>query len=133
MGGLAELDVKAGDTLLCIPSLGQCGSASVRVGLALGANVVVVARNEERLKELAVDLQAGNALKTVVLIGDGALCDLARSMLNFAQSRRTRPTSELRPKGWVRHTASTLRPSASRTIRTSKPPFKPWPSRVRSS
>lgn len=72
-GGLSSIGAKAGDTLLCMPSLGTCGAASIKVGLALGCNVIAAARNEEKLQELAKELNAGSSLKIVVLTGDGAL------------------------------------------------------------
>lgn len=51
-GGLRDVDVWPGETVLVAPATGSFGGAAVHVALAMGANVVAVGRNEEVLREL---------------------------------------------------------------------------------
>ncbi|KAI9151565.1 L-threonine 3-dehydrogenase [Paramyrothecium foliicola] len=52
-GGLADLNVKSGDTIIIAPATGRYGSAAVHLALAMGANVIVVGRNVQILSEIA--------------------------------------------------------------------------------
>ncbi|KAH7177009.1 chaperonin 10-like protein [Dactylonectria macrodidyma] len=51
-GGLADIDVKAGDTVIIAPATGRYGSAAAHVALALGARVIAIGRNATILSQL---------------------------------------------------------------------------------
>ncbi|KAK1749344.1 NAD(P)-binding protein [Echria macrotheca] len=51
-GGLRDVDVRPGETVLVAPATGSFGGAAVHVALALGARVIAMGRNSEILKEL---------------------------------------------------------------------------------
>ena len=51
-GGLNDAGVKVGDTVIVAPATGKFGSAAVMVALAMGAKVVALGRNEEKLNAL---------------------------------------------------------------------------------
>ncbi|VUC30002.1 unnamed protein product [Clonostachys rosea] len=67
-GGLADIDVKAGDTAVIAPATGRYGSAAVHVALAMGARVIAIGRNATVLKQLN-DIDPGR-LSTVQMTGD---------------------------------------------------------------
>lgn len=74
-GGLSDLDVKAGETVVVAPATGQFGGAAVEVALAMGARVVAAARNEKALKRLADTLEkcrdgVQGRISIVALTGD---------------------------------------------------------------
>ncbi|KAH8661207.1 chaperonin 10-like protein [Ilyonectria robusta] len=52
-GGLADIDVKAGDTIIIAPATGRYGSAAVHLALAMGARVIAIGRNATILSQLA--------------------------------------------------------------------------------
>ncbi|KAI0136814.1 alcohol dehydrogenase [Xylariales sp. AK1849] len=55
-GGLSDVGLKPGETVLIAPATGSFGGAAVHAALALGARVIAMGRNEaalERLKQLA--------------------------------------------------------------------------------
>lgn len=52
-GGLRDVDLRAGETVLVAPATGGFGGAAVHVALALGARVVAMGRNENVLRELS--------------------------------------------------------------------------------
>lgn len=51
-GGLRDVDVRPGETVLVAPATGSFGGAAVHVALALGAQVIALGRNEETLREI---------------------------------------------------------------------------------
>ncbi|KAK3312936.1 alcohol dehydrogenase [Apodospora peruviana] len=51
-GGLRDVDVRPGETVLIAPATGSFGGAAVHVALALGANVIAMGRNQDILAEL---------------------------------------------------------------------------------
>jgi len=51
-GGLRDVDIRPGETVLVAPATGSFGGAAVHVALALGARVIAMGRNGELLKEL---------------------------------------------------------------------------------
>ncbi|KAF7556969.1 hypothetical protein G7Z17_g1038 [Cylindrodendrum hubeiense] len=51
-GGLADIDVKAGDTVIIAPATGRYGSAAVHVALAMGSRVIAIGRNAAILSQL---------------------------------------------------------------------------------
>lgn len=52
-GGLADMGVKAGETIIVAPATGRYGSAAVHLSLALGARVIAIGRNAEIISQLA--------------------------------------------------------------------------------
>ncbi|KIX04170.1 uncharacterized protein Z518_07724 [Rhinocladiella mackenziei CBS 650.93] len=52
MGGLMELDVKAGDRIVIAPATGQFGGAAVEVALAMGADVIICGRKKDVLEKM---------------------------------------------------------------------------------
>ncbi|OQU96301.1 Alcohol dehydrogenase GroES-like domain-containing protein [Cladophialophora immunda] len=56
LGGLAELDVRAGDRVVIAPATGQFGGAAVEVALALGADVVICGRKKDVLEGMKATL-----------------------------------------------------------------------------
>ncbi|ETI19455.1 hypothetical protein G647_09289 [Cladophialophora carrionii CBS 160.54] len=72
MGGLAALDIRAGDTVVIAPSTGQFGGAAVEVALAMGADVVICGRRPEALERMKTLLQPAypaGGIKVVQLKG----------------------------------------------------------------
>ena len=52
-GGLRNVQLQAGETVIIAPATGPFGSAAVKVALALGAKVIAMGRNPDALKSLA--------------------------------------------------------------------------------
>jgi NADPH:quinone reductase-like Zn-dependent oxidoreductase len=69
-GGLADGDVKAGDTVIVAPATGRFSGATVLTALAMGANVIAAGRRQEPLNELVKAMGKSATLKTVLLTGD---------------------------------------------------------------
>lgn len=67
-GGLADVNVKAGDTAIIAPATGRYGSAAVHVALAMGAKVIAIGRNATVLSQLSSINPT--RLKTVQITGD---------------------------------------------------------------
>ena len=66
-GGLKDIDLKAGETVIISPATGAFGGAAVLVALAMGAKVIAMGRNKEKLEKLA----AGNdRIEVVPISGD---------------------------------------------------------------
>ncbi|KAG9057380.1 hypothetical protein FS842_007081 [Serendipita sp. 407] len=71
-GGLSDIDVKPGDTVIVAPATGSFGGAAVTMALAMGAKVVAAGRNESQLKAME-SLLGGiydGRMATVKLVGD---------------------------------------------------------------
>ena len=68
MGGLFEMDIKAGDRIIVAPATGAFSGAGVEVACALGANVIAAARNVDKLKEM--QKQIGERVQIVKLSGN---------------------------------------------------------------
>lgn len=52
-GGLIDIDIKPGETVIIAPATGQFGGAAVQVALAMGATTIIaMGRNEEALKRV---------------------------------------------------------------------------------
>lgn len=66
-GGLRDVNLTAGETVLIAPATGSFGGAAVHVALAMGARVIAMGRNEKVLAELR-DLAPGR-VETVKLTG----------------------------------------------------------------
>ena len=71
-GGLSDIGLKAGETIVITPATGPFGSAAVKVALAMGARVIAMGRNAEILKNLAAK---NERVETVQITGD-MLADL---------------------------------------------------------
>jgi threonine dehydrogenase-like Zn-dependent dehydrogenase len=56
LGGLSELDVRAGERVVIAPATGQFGGAAVEVALAMGADVVICGRNSAVLENMKATL-----------------------------------------------------------------------------
>lgn len=69
MGGLFELDIKAGETVIIAPATGAFSGAAVEVAVAMGATVIATARNAAGLEKLT-HIGGGKVVKTVQLTGD---------------------------------------------------------------
>jgi D-arabinose 1-dehydrogenase-like Zn-dependent alcohol dehydrogenase len=52
-GGLRDIDIKAGETVIIAPATGPFGSAAVTVALAMGLRVIAMGRNLSILQRLA--------------------------------------------------------------------------------
>ncbi|KPM43240.1 hypothetical protein AK830_g3338 [Neonectria ditissima] len=66
-GGLADIDVKAGETIIIAPATGRYGSAAVHVALAIGARVIAIGRNGTVLSQLGA---ISSRLSTVRVTND---------------------------------------------------------------
>lgn len=67
-GGLRDVGLRAGETVLISPATGKYGGAAVQVALALGARVIAMGRNEKSLEKLA--RHGGGRVSTVQITGD---------------------------------------------------------------
>ncbi|KAH7121921.1 chaperonin 10-like protein [Dactylonectria estremocensis] len=76
-GGLTDIDIKAGDTVIIAPATGRYGSAAVHIALAIGASVIAIGRNATVLSQLET---ISPRLKTVQITQDiGKDTDALRS------------------------------------------------------
>lgn len=71
-GGLSEVDVKPGESVIIAPATGHYGGAAVAVALAMGANVIAAGRNKAALDTLSSVFGSSGRLKTVILTHDEA-------------------------------------------------------------
>jgi threonine dehydrogenase-like Zn-dependent dehydrogenase len=70
MGAANAINVKAGETVLVMPSTGFFSSNAITAALGLGANVVAGSRNKESLDHLLRFFENSERIKPVVLSGD---------------------------------------------------------------
>jgi threonine dehydrogenase-like Zn-dependent dehydrogenase len=56
-GGLRDIDVKPGETIIIAPATGSFGGAAVRMALAMGARVIGMGRNKDALARIAASNQ----------------------------------------------------------------------------
>ena len=68
--GLQEIGTQPGETVIVAPATGFFGGCGVRVAIALGARVIAVGRNGQRLSQMASVFESTGRLKTVTLSGD---------------------------------------------------------------
>jgi D-arabinose 1-dehydrogenase-like Zn-dependent alcohol dehydrogenase len=68
-GGLSDVNLKPGETVLIAPATGSFGSAAVHVALAMGARVIAMGRNEASLAGLKSLAEPGR-VETVKISGD---------------------------------------------------------------
>lgn len=67
-GGLRDIELKAGETVIVAPATGPFGSNAVLVALAMGARVIAMGRNRNVLENLAAINP--KRVKTVQITGD---------------------------------------------------------------
>lgn len=66
-GGLRDINLKAGETIIVAPATGAFGGAAVIVALAMGAKVIAMGRNVEALGRIAA---LSDRVRTVQITGD---------------------------------------------------------------
>jgi threonine dehydrogenase-like Zn-dependent dehydrogenase len=66
-GGLRDIDLKPGETIIIAPATGSFGRAAVKLALAMGARAIAVGRNPETLKKLAASYER---IEAVQITGD---------------------------------------------------------------
>ncbi|KUJ09344.1 GroES-like protein [Mollisia scopiformis] len=68
-GGLRDIDLKTGESIIIAPATGTFGSAATKLALAMGARVIGVGRNLEALKELQTSY-ANDRFEIAQITGD---------------------------------------------------------------
>ncbi|KAL8660408.1 MAG: hypothetical protein Q9202_006573 [Teloschistes flavicans] len=68
-GGLDEIGLRVGETVVIAPATGAFGGAAVSVALAMGASVIAMGRNQDTLGRLNDTFGATNRLSTVTMTG----------------------------------------------------------------
>ncbi|KAL6809743.1 NAD(P)-binding protein [Trichoderma sp. SZMC 28015] len=72
-GGLSDIGLRPGETVIVAPATGNFGSAAVLVALAMGAGkVIAVGRNEAKLKQICNDTNNGKVVPVTLLEDLGA-------------------------------------------------------------
>jgi threonine dehydrogenase-like Zn-dependent dehydrogenase len=74
-GGLRDINLEPGETVVISPATGGYGGAGVRVAIAMGARVIAAGRNQEKLVALQKHVVAGSPyaqIETMVWTGDEA-------------------------------------------------------------
>lgn len=66
-GGLSDVKIKPGETVIIAPATGDFGGAAVRVALAMGARVIAMGRSASKLATLAATHER---IETVLITGD---------------------------------------------------------------
>ena len=69
-GGLMEIDVKAGETVIVAPGTGFFSGAAVHMALGMGAKVIAAGRNKVVLAKMVETFEATERFVTVQLSGD---------------------------------------------------------------
>jgi D-arabinose 1-dehydrogenase-like Zn-dependent alcohol dehydrogenase len=74
-GGIRDIGLQAGETIIVCPATGFYGSLGVQVAVAMGARVIAMGRSEEKLGRLVEDvkrrsLSRGVDIETVIITGD---------------------------------------------------------------
>ena len=69
-GGLAEIDLLPGETIIIAPATGRSGGGAIAVALALGATVVACGRNETTLSTIRKTFDHTGRIETVTLTGN---------------------------------------------------------------
>ncbi|KAF2113974.1 chaperonin 10-like protein [Lophiotrema nucula] len=68
-GGLRDIELQAGETIVVAPATGGFGGAAVLTAVAMGARVIAMGRNERKLSSL-VDRFSDGRVKTVRISND---------------------------------------------------------------
>ena len=71
-GGLSDIGIGAGDSVIVAPATGTFGGAAVTVALAMGAKVIAAGRNKTILDIFTTTFGETGRIKTVALKGDTA-------------------------------------------------------------
>jgi D-arabinose 1-dehydrogenase-like Zn-dependent alcohol dehydrogenase len=74
-GGLRDIHLESGDTVVVCPATGVFGGAGVQVAIAMGARVIAMGRNLQelaRLKAHVIKGTPGASIETVAITGDEA-------------------------------------------------------------
>jgi D-arabinose 1-dehydrogenase-like Zn-dependent alcohol dehydrogenase len=74
-GGLRDIKLEPGETIVVSPATGGFGSAGVMVAIAMGARVIALGRNETKLAKLKEHMKRGTPganIETVKMTGDDA-------------------------------------------------------------
>lgn len=69
-GGLRDINLQAGETVIVAPATGPFGGAAVLVALAMGAKVVAMGRNTESLARISACVSQPDRLRTVPITND---------------------------------------------------------------
>ncbi|KAI2624968.1 GroES-like protein [Hypoxylon sp. NC1633] len=72
-GGLRDIRVEPGETVVICPATGGYGGAGVQVAVSMGARVIAMGRNEKelaRLKEYVLNSTPNASIETVKMTGD---------------------------------------------------------------
>ncbi|KAJ5899063.1 NAD(P)-binding protein [Penicillium taxi] len=72
-GGLRDIKIEPGETVIVSPATGGFGGAGVQVAIAMGASVIAMGRDEqelERLKAYVMEGTPGANIETVKITGD---------------------------------------------------------------
>lgn len=69
-GGLKDIDLQAGQTIIVAPATGPFGGAAVLVAQSMGARVVAMGRNKDSLEYLKKRVPHPERLETVPITGD---------------------------------------------------------------
>ncbi|TVY86041.1 hypothetical protein LAWI1_G007366, partial [Lachnellula willkommii] len=69
-GGLAEINLLPGETIIIAPATGRFGGGAVTTALAMGATVVACGRNEATLSAIKRTFAHTGRIETIVLTGD---------------------------------------------------------------
>lgn len=69
-GGLRDINLQAGETVIVAPATGPYGGAAVLVALAMGANVIAMGRNTDSLAKMKERIGQPGRLKTVPITND---------------------------------------------------------------
>jgi len=74
-GGLRDIKLEPGETIVVSPATGGYGGAAVLVAMAMGARVIAMGRDEEKLARLKEHVLSGSPnaqIETMKMIGDEA-------------------------------------------------------------
>lgn len=69
-GGLRDIELKAGQTVVVAPATGPFGGAAVIVALAMGARVIAMGRNKDSLANIKKNAPHPDRVETVPITGD---------------------------------------------------------------
>lgn len=69
-GGLSDIGLRPGETIIVAPATGKFGGAAVHVALAMGARVIAAGRNKTVLVAFEKTFGGTGRLQTVILQGD---------------------------------------------------------------
>lgn len=75
-GGLSDVSVTAGDTIVVAPASGGTGWAAVVIALSMGAKVIAMGRNLEKLNSMAARVQNGRDRLITIKISGNVNTDL---------------------------------------------------------